>query len=208
MPARSKASITQRSSSPHPANVHITPLPIAGALLLQPDVYADERGYFKELYRTDRYEELGVTAPFIQDSLSSSKHGVLRGLHGDPQMAKLVQALQGEAWDVIVDVRPESPSYLRWHAEYLRGDEHRQIYIPAGCLHGFFVTGEATLMLYKHTMLYDPAREFGVAWNDADIAITWPLDRATPILSTKDAAHPTLRERGFAIPSQRKERGQ
>ena len=137
------------------------------------------------------------TRRFVQDNLSLSQRLVLRGLHSDPQMAKIVQVLTGTAYDVIVDVRRESPSFMRWHAVTLRAREHTQLYIPAGCLHGFLALEDETALLYKQSAEYDPATEFGVAWNDPDLAIEWPLGGAAPILSAKDAGNPTLRERGL-----------
>jgi dTDP-4-dehydrorhamnose 3,5-epimerase len=170
----------------------VRPLPIAGALLIAPRTFADERGYFKETYSAARYADLGIRENFVQDNVSSSQSDVLRGLHGDLRMAKLIQVLAGCAYDVIADPRPGSPTYGRWHGEYLRADEHRQIYVPAGCLHGFLSLEDGTLLSYKQSATYDPATEFGVAWNDPTFAIAWPLEGRPPRLSAKDAANPTL----------------
>jgi dTDP-4-dehydrorhamnose 3,5-epimerase len=169
-------------------------LPVAGATILRPAVYSDDRGYFKEAYSRERYRAAGIVEEFVQDNVSSSRRGALRGLHADPRMAKLVQVLAGQAYDVVVDVRPESPTYLAWHGEYLRAGEHKQFYIPAGCLHGFLALEDDTVLLYKQSALYDPATEFGVAWNDPEFAIAWPLDGLEPLLSSKDARNPTWRE--------------
>lgn len=112
-------------------------------------------------------------------------------------MAKLVQVLEGSALDVVVDLRPESPTYRRWLGIPLRGNAHMQVYIPAGCLHGFLALEDDTLLAYKQTAEYDPASEIGVAWNDPDIGIEWPLGDLAPSLSPKDAANPTLRDLGL-----------
>ncbi len=176
--------------------MHVTELSIDNARLLIPRTFADDRGYFKETYRASRYAEVGITETFVQDNVSLSKRMTLRGLHADPRMAKLVQVLRGAAYDVLVDLRPESPTFRRWHAVTLRADEHTQLYIPAGCLHGFLALEDETVLSYKQSAEYDPATEFGVAWNDPDLAIEWPLGDATPRLSPKDAANPTLRDLG------------
>lgn len=172
-------------------------LPIDGAFAIVPKQFADERGWFKELYAATRYRDAGLGASFVQDNLSMSARFVLRGLHGDPRMAKLVQVLRGSAYDVIVDVRPASPTFLQWYAGTLRAHEHTQLFIPPGCLHGFLALEDETLFLYKQSAEYDPVTEFGIAWDDPDLSIAWPLEGAAPLLSAKDAANPTLRERGI-----------
>ncbi len=177
--------------------MEVTPLPIDGAFAIVPNAYADERGWFKELFASTRYRNAGVDAIFVQDNLSLSHRYVLRGLHGDPRMAKLVQVLRGSAYDVIVDARPASRTFRRWYGGTLRAHEHTQLFIPPGCLHGFLALEDETLLFYKQSAEYDPAMEFGVAWNDPDLAIDWPLGGAVPVLSPKDAANPTLRERGL-----------
>jgi dTDP-4-dehydrorhamnose 3,5-epimerase len=180
------------------ARMQVESLAVAGALKIVPRAFADDRGYFKEVFRASPYaEELGLREPFVQDNVSFSKARVLRGLHGDARMAKLVQVLRGSACDVVVDVRKESPTYRQWVAVTLEGTTHTQLFIPAGCLHGFLALEDDTMLLYKQTAEYDPASEFGVAWNDPDLAIDWPLSGHPPLLSTKDAANPTLRELGY-----------
>ncbi|HTU69738.1 MAG TPA: dTDP-4-dehydrorhamnose 3,5-epimerase [Candidatus Baltobacteraceae bacterium] len=175
----------------------VQPLPIDGAKKVVPDAFRDDRGYFKEIFRSSVYARIGVPGPFVQDNVSVSRARVLRGLHGDMRMAKLVQVLRGKAFDVIADVRAGSPSYGRWTAVTLEAAGHAQIYIPAGCLHGFLALEDDTLLLYKQTAEYDPAHEIGIAWNDPDLAIEWPLAGSEPLLSAKDRANPTLRERGL-----------
>jgi len=169
-------------------------LPLDGSFLLQPQVYEDERGYFKELYAEPRYAALGIADRFVQDNLSVSRRGVLRGLHGDPRMSKLVQVLSGEAYDVLVDMRPGSPTFHRWIGVPLAGSRHTQLFIPAGFLHGFLAQSDEVVFLYKQSATYDPSTEIGVAWDDPDLAIDWPLGGLAPILSTKDAANPRLRD--------------
>jgi dTDP-4-dehydrorhamnose 3,5-epimerase len=170
----------------------VRPLPITGALLIAPRAFADERGYFKETYAATRYAEAGIRETFVQDNVSSSQRDVLRGLHADPRMAKLIQVLAGSAFDVIADARPGSPTYGQWHGEYLRAGEHLQVYVPAGCLHGFLSLEDGTLLSYKQSACYDPVSEFGIAWDDPTLAIAWPLAGRQPRLSPKDAANPYL----------------
>ncbi len=165
-------------------------LPIPGALLLRPRIFTDERGSFRESFSTERYAAVGIGERFVQENVSLSRHGVLRGLHGDPRMSKIVQVLAGDAFDVIVDARPRSATFGRWYGYDLRAEEGTQLYIPAGCLHGFLSLADGTVLHYLQSALYDPQSEFGVAWNDPSIGIAWPL--ATPILSAKDAANPPL----------------
>jgi dTDP-4-dehydrorhamnose 3,5-epimerase len=177
--------------------MEVASLPIDGALQIALKEFRDDRGWFKESYATTRYRNAGIVDAFVQDNLSMSGRFVLRGLHGDPRMAKLVQVLAGSAFDIVADVRPASPTFMRWHAIALRADQPVQIYIPAGCLHGFLALEDGTLLSYKQTAEHDAATEFGIAWDDPDLSIAWPLEVARPILSAKDAANPTLRERGI-----------
>ncbi len=172
--------------------------PLRGALVLTPAIFADDRGFFKETFSQPRYAQAaGSDAPFVQDNVSVSRRGVLRGLHTDPRMAKLVQVLHGAAFDVIVDLRDGSPTRLQWFGLELSAENHRQLYVPAGFLHGYLALTEDVVFHYKQTALYDPATELGIAWNDPGLAIRWPID-APPVLSAKDANNPTLRERGLA----------
>lgn len=175
-------------------------LPLDGALILTPAVFADERGYFKEVYSAQRYQTTGIKDAFVQDNISQSRRATLRGLHADPRMAKLVQVLEGEAYDVLVDFRKESRTYLQWFAVHLSASSHRQVYIPQGFLHGFLALSDRVILSYKQSALYNPATEIAVAWNDRDLAIAWPLDSLAPVLSEKDAANPTLRELGLIAP--------
>jgi dTDP-4-dehydrorhamnose 3,5-epimerase len=172
--------------------MEIEQLPLAGALMLAPRIFNDERGFFTETYSLDRYRQCGITETFVQDNLSLSRRDVLRGLHGDARMAKLVGVLRGSAFDVIVDLRAKSPTYGRWYARTLTAAEGRQIYVPRGFLHGFLALEDETILAYKQSAPYDAAAEFSVAWNDPDLGIEWPLGGRRPILSKRDAASPSL----------------
>lgn len=160
---------------------------ITGARLFIPDVFEDDRGFFKETYSTVKYRALGLRDEFVQDSISFSRKNVIRGLHGDPQMAKLVTVLRGEIWDVIVDVRPDSPTYLKWEGFELSERNHRQLYIPKGLAHGFLTLTDDVVFAYKHGAVYDPTREFAYRWDDPTFAIAWPLTEP-PVVSAKDQA--------------------
>ena len=177
------------------------PLPLQDALLLTPAVFSDDRGYFKEVYAEPRYAEAGITDSFLQDNVSVSRRLTLRGLHSDPKMAKLVQVLVGEAFDVIVDLRKASPTHLKWAGVRLTAESHQQIYIPRGFLHGLLALTEHVVFSYKQSALYDPSSEVAVAWDDPDLAIEWPLEGAEPLLSPKDSRNPTLRELGYLTQS-------
>ena len=177
--------------------MQITPLAIHEALEIVPRVFADERGFFKETYARDRYWEAGIAEEFVQDNVSYSQRYVVRGMHADARMAKLVQVLSGRAFDVIADIRKGSPTFGRWCGVELTADAHNQVYIPAGCLHGFLALEEGTLLSYKQSALYDPRSEIGVRWDDRDLAVEWPLGGNAPLLSAKDAINPTLHDLGY-----------
>lgn len=167
-------------------------------MLLSLPTFADNRGYFKETFSSARYRAVGIADDFVQDNVSFSRRHVLRGLHGDSRgTSKLVEVLAGEAYDAIVDVRPDSPTRGRWHGLTLRAGERRQLYVPRGCLHGFLALSDEVLFLYKQSAAYDPDTEIGVRFDDPGIAIRWPLGDAAAILSPRDAAHPTARELGL-----------
>lgn len=176
-------------------------LPLGGALMITPRIFFDERGFFKETYSLDRFCRCGINQTFVQDNLSLSRRNVLRGLHGDDRMAKLVGVVRGSAFDVIVDVRPASPTYGRWCARTLTAAEGRQLYVPPGFLHGFLALEDETIFGYKQSAPYDPASEFSVAWDDADLGIEWPLASSRPILSGRDAANPSFRSLRGAGPA-------
>lgn len=159
----------------------------AEAKLFIPDVYYDARGYFKESFSTDKYAALGLHDLWVQDSVSRSKQNVIRGMHYDMAMAKFVQVLLGGIFDVIVDIRDDSPTYRRWQGFELTADNHHQLYVPRGFAHGFLAQSEDTIVSYKMSALYDPTAERVLSWRDPQVGIVWPL-KGEPILSPKDAA--------------------
>ena len=173
-------------------NVIETDLP--GVLIVEPKVFGDERGFFMESYNAGRYGEAGLPDRFVQDNLSFSRRGVLRGLHfQNPQpQGKLVSVLQGEVFDVAVDIRVGSPTFGRWAGVTLSAENKRQFYVPPDFAHGFVVTSDVALFYYKCTDYYAPHAEGSVLWDDPEIGIEWPIE--TPTLSDKDRAAPTLRE--------------
>ena len=172
----------------------ITQTELPGVLILEPEVLFDSRGYFLEIYNQERYAAAGLKLKFVQDNMSYSSRGVLRGLHFQNPHAqgKLVQVLVGEVWDVAVDIRSGSQTYGRWTAITLSGENKRQFYIPPGFAHGFCVLSDTALFTYKCTDFYHPECDGGVRWNDPDIGIAWPV--ANPILSEKDKQLPLLRD--------------
>ncbi|MDB5349028.1 MAG: dTDP-4-dehydrorhamnose 3,5-epimerase [Planctomycetota bacterium] len=160
---------------------------LSGVLILETKIYRDDRGHFLEAWHESRYEEAGLPRRFVQDNMSYSTKGVLRGLHFQTPaaQAKLVSVLCGSVYDVAVDVRVGSPTFGQWVGMHLSAENGRQAYIPEGFAHGFAVTGEEALVLYKCTEFYSPKDEVGLLWNDPAIGIEWPI--ADPILSRKDA---------------------
>jgi dTDP-4-dehydrorhamnose 3,5-epimerase len=174
--------------------VQVLPTGIPGVVVIEPDVHADGRGFFVETYHADRYRQHGIDGPFVQDNHSRSVAGTLRGLHLQfprPQ-GKLVRVIEGEVYDVAVDVRRGSPTFGRWVAVTLTAENFKQCYVPPGFAHGFCVISPVAQVEYKCTDLYDPAFEIGVAWNDPALAIPWPVRE--PLLSQRDRRHPTLAE--------------
>jgi dTDP-4-dehydrorhamnose 3,5-epimerase len=167
----------------------VTETKIPGAVVLEPRVFGDERGFFMETWNAGRYEEAGLPASFVQDNLSFSRKGVLRGLHfqNPDQQGKLVQVLQGEVFDVAVDIRVGSPTFGEWEAVVLSSENKRQFYVPEGCAHGFLVTGDSALFSYKCTAKYNQGAEGFVLWSDPELGIGWPTE-APPTLSEKDRA--------------------
>jgi len=162
---------------------------IDGLIVVEPKIYGDGRGYFMETYHFEEYKIGGISASFVQDNQSLSKKGVLRGLHFQtlkPQ-GKLVRVLEGEVYDVAVDIRENSATYKQWYGIRLSGENRKQLYIPEGFAHGFLVLSEQAVFSYKCTDFYDPANESGLLWNDPVIGIAWPLDEVDNILlSSKD----------------------
>jgi dTDP-4-dehydrorhamnose 3,5-epimerase len=166
-----------------------TPTKIADVMLLEPKVFGDERGFFFESFNQQVFAQAtGVQTTFVQDNHSKSGQGVLRGLHYQAQNAqgKLVRVVQGEVLDVVVDIRPASPTFGQWVSERLSGENKRQLWVPAGLAHGFVVLSETAEFLYKTTDYYTPEHERCIAWNDPDLAIDWQLGGMAPRLSAKD----------------------
>ena len=174
--------------------MRFVPTDLPDVLVIEPDVHTDGRGFFLETYRMDRYREHGIEGPFVQDNHSRSVAGTLRGLHLQVRHAqgKLIRVIEGEVFDVAVDVRRGSPTFGRWVGVTLTADNFRQCYVPPGFAHGFCVVSPIAQVEYKATDIYDPASELGVAWNDPALAIRWPVGQ--PLLSERDSAYPTLAE--------------
>jgi len=163
-----------------------------GVIVIEPDVYRDERGFFVETYRADKYSEAGLSLKFVQDNQSRSVRGTIRALHAQrnaPQ-GKLVRAVSGAILDVIVDIRRFSPTFLKWISVELSAENFRQIYVPPGFAHGICIVSEVAEIAYKCTDYYDPADELRIIWNDPAIGVKWPV--STPILSAKDRDAQTL----------------
>ena len=167
---------------------------IPGVLIIEPTVIGDARGFFQETWRQDRYKEIGIDGRFLQDNLSFSAHGVLRGLHYQHPhgQGKLVSVIQGEVFDVAVDIRADSPTFGQWVGVTLSGENHHQFWIPPGFAHGFCVMSKNAYFMYKCTDLYTPEAEGGIAWDDPDIGIKWPLRDV--LLSGKDKEYPRLKD--------------
>ena len=171
---------------------------IEGVVVIEPQVFGDERGYFFESFNAECFlAETGIDVAFVQDNESRSKRGVLRGLHFQREpyaQAKLVRVVQGRVIDVAVDIRPGSPTFGKYVATELSGENHRQMFIPKGFAHGYVVLEDDTVFQYKCDEYYHPESEAGIAWNDPQIGIEWPLSEDEIILSNKDRKHPTLKE--------------
>jgi dTDP-4-dehydrorhamnose 3,5-epimerase len=181
--------------------MRFTPTELPEVLIIEPDVYRDARGFFLETFQERKYREGGIAAAFVQDNHSRSMRGTLRGLHAQrtrPQ-GKLIRVIEGEIFDVAVDIRKGSPTFRRWVGVTLSADDFRQCWVPQGFAHGFCVTSDVAEVEYKCTDLYDPADEIGFLWNDPDVGVRWPV--ADPILSEKDARAPTLRDLLDRLPS-------
>lgn len=162
---------------------------IPGVKIIEPTVFGDERGFFMETWNQQKFEELvtGKEIRFVQDNHSKSKQGILRGLHYQTEntQGKLVRVVSGEVFDVAVDIRKNSPTYGQWVGEYLSAENKRQLWVPEGFAHGFYVTSEEAEFVYKCTDYYNPKAEHSIAWNDRYIGIEWPISKA-PLLSEKD----------------------
>lgn len=176
------------------------PTDLPGVVVVEPQVHRDERGFFQESYQKEKYTRGGISDTFVQDNHSRSLLGTLRGLHlqRTKLQAKLVRAIEGEVWDVAVDVRRGSPSFGRWVAATLSAENFRQLYVPAGMAHGFCVVSEVAQVEYKCSAFYDPQDELVVAWNDPDLGIEWPVD--DPVLSERDRSASTLADLEHLLP--------
>ena len=168
--------------------------PLEGVIIIEPDVFADKRGSFMETYQKKRYREAGIETDFVQDNLSYSSRGTIRGLHYQlpNQQAKLVQVISGEVFDVVVDIRRGSPCFGQYTGVYLTGKNRRQVSVPEGFAHGFSVLSESAVLMYKCSEFYAPDSEKGILWSDPDIGIDWQLDK--PLLSEKDNMHRKLKD--------------
>lgn len=176
--------------------VEMNPNGIEGLAVIEPTVHGDSRGYFCETYNENDMKEAGLDLRFVQDNQSFSSKGVLRGLHFQKQFpqGKLVRVIQGEVYDVAVDLRTGSPTYGKYYGVNLSESNFKQFYIPKGFAHGFVVISDAALFCYKCTDFYHPNDEGGLMWNDPDIGVEWPIDGMEVKLSDKDQKNPPLKE--------------
>ena len=179
----------------------ITRTTLSEVLLIEPDVFGDQRGFFMESWHAKKYAEHGLDVPFVQDNHSRSQHGVLRGLHYqlEQTQGKLVRVLCGTVFDVAVDIRKGSPSLGQWVGFELSGENHKQVYVPPGFAHGFCVLSESADFLYKCTNFYAPEYEHGILWNDPAIGIEWP--GSDFLISEKDATHGLLNDMHDVLPA-------
>lgn len=174
--------------------MHVEQLPVSGLLLIRPTVHEDARGYFLETWHANKYEELGLPSTFVQDNESLSSRGVLRGLHYQirrPQ-GKLVRVVEGEVFDVAVDLRPGSLTFGKWTGVHLTSKGKEQLWVPPGFAHGYCVLSEKALFSYKCTDIYLPEVERSIHWNDPEIGVKWPIDN--PLVSPRDEAAPLLKD--------------
>lgn len=175
--------------------MRVIPTALPGVVVVETRTFEDHRGFFRESWHAARYAEAGIPGPFVQDNLSRSRRGVLRGLHfqeAPHAQGKLVSCLAGEVWDVAVDVRPGSPTLGRWVGVALSASEGTQLYLPPGFAHGFVTTSEEALVSYKCTAAFHPESERTLLWNDPEVGIEWPV--SDPVLSDKDRIGIPLRE--------------
>lgn len=171
-----------------------TPAPLDGVVVVEPDVFRDERGFFLETFHARKYESGGIAGPFVQDNHSRSRRGILRGLHAQrtkPQ-GKLVRVIEGSVFDVAVDIRRGSKTFGRWFGVELTAENFLQLWVPPGFAHGFQVRSDVAQVEYKCTEFYDAKDEIAIAWNDPDVGIEWP--DLSPTLSAKDAGAERLRD--------------
>lgn len=176
--------------------------PIEGLLIIEPRVFADARGFFVETYNEERYRAAGIDVRFVQDNLSASSYGVVRGLHFQRPpytQAKLVTCIEGTVLDIAVDIRKDSPTFGQHVAVELSADNHRQFFIPKGFAHGFSVLSQHALFSYKCDEVYHPEADGGILLSDPSLAIDWRIPEAERILSEKDTKHPLLKDLGYTL---------
>lgn len=186
---------TQLVGTARPTRMIVRKTDLPGVLLIEPKVFSDARGFFKETYHEERYAQAGVSARFVQDNVSRSVRGTLRGLHYQiehPQ-GKLVSVTLGEVFDVAVDLRRESPTFGKWTGELLSAENHKQLYVPPGFAHGFYVLSDVAEFTYKCSDFYFPQHERTLLWNDRTVGVQWPL-AGEPTLSEKDRNGKSLGE--------------
>ena len=179
----------------------VTETRLPGVMLVEPRVFGDERGFFFESYQEERYQTACIPSRFIQDNVSKSQRGMLRGVHYQKgrSQAKLVQVIEGEVFDVAVDIREGSPHFGQWVGVVLSGENHHQLYIPEGFTHGFYTMSETAIFSYKCSDSYAADEERGLVWNDPGVGIEWP-DGPTPTLAQRDADFPLLKDIGVDLP--------
>lgn len=181
--------------------MNVLPNRLTGPILIEPRVISDDRGFFLETYGRELYAALGVDAEFVQDNHSRSVRGTIRALHFQltPGQPKLVRVARGRVWDVILDLRRSSSTFGEWEAFELDDERHLQLFVPIGFAHGFCVLSDIADVVYKVGSYYDPATERGVAWDDPDLGIRWPVDE--PIVSERDRHNPTLAQISDELPA-------
>ena len=179
--------------------MQVVDLKLSGLKLITPRVFQDERGFFFESDRKPFYVEQGIDANFVQDNTSFSHKNTIRALHfqSHPGQAKLVSCVQGTIWDVAVDIRPESPTFMQWEAAELDDHNHKQLFIPIGFAHGFCVLSQTARVHYKVSAPYDPKTECSIRWNDPDFNIAWPVKN--PLLSPRDQTSPLFKELSHVV---------
>ena len=171
--------------------MRVLPTDLTDARIVVSDPFEDHRGFFKETFRANRFAEFGITTEFVQDNISRSTKSVLRGMHYDFDVAKLVQVVYGQTYHVIADMRPGSPTYCKWQSFILSHENHKQIYVPPGFANGFYVLSDMAFVYYKQGTYFSQAGERQLRWNDPAVDVRWPSD--APILSEKDRNVPDYR---------------
>ena len=175
--------------------------PLKDCYIIEPTVFEDERGYFYEKFNEKKFAEItGMNGHFVQDNISKSTFGVLRGIHlqkGEHAQAKLVSCLEGTVWDIAVDVRSDSPTFGKWFGLEISGENKKQLYVPRGFGHGFAVLSETAIFAYKCDNYYSKESEGGIIWNDQDLNIDWKLPLSEVILSEKDKIQPAFSQENF-----------